>query len=198
MRIGVTANVGGDPERVRYPVVALWPGYPTSSLAVWVMRNSLVPNDRQPAAAPTAWLDGAKRGGGLAHPYPISRPQRRSDCAVGPDGNGWDALKRGSGWPPTSRPMVSVGTFASPRSCTAPRWAGTSTFTLSCSWTVNSISSPCAGLKLRAPPGLPAALLAVEAMRRLTVKTCDRWLQAPRKGWPAASPRFGQTTPVPI
>src|SRR6476646_2926081 len=129
MRIGVTANVGGDPERVRYPVVALWPGYPTSSLAVWVMRNSLVPNDRQPAAAPTAWLDGAKRGGGLAHPYPISRPQRRSDCAVGPDGNGWDALKRGSGWPPTSRPMVSVGTFASPRSCTAPRWAGTSTFT---------------------------------------------------------------------
>ena len=46
MRIGVSANVGGDPERVRYPVVRLVAGYPTSSLAVWVMRNSLVPQRR--------------------------------------------------------------------------------------------------------------------------------------------------------
>ena len=46
MRIGVTADVGGDPERVRYPVVRLVVGYPTSSLAVWVMRNSLVPQRR--------------------------------------------------------------------------------------------------------------------------------------------------------
>jgi hypothetical protein len=46
MRIGVSANVGGDPERVRYPVVRLVAAYPTSSLAVWVMRNSLVPQRR--------------------------------------------------------------------------------------------------------------------------------------------------------
>ena len=46
MRIGVSANVGGDPERVRYPVVRLVAGYPTGSLAVWVMRNSLVPQRR--------------------------------------------------------------------------------------------------------------------------------------------------------
>lgn len=43
MRIGVTANVAGDPERLRYPVAGSWHGYPTSSLAVWVMRNGLVP-----------------------------------------------------------------------------------------------------------------------------------------------------------
>ena len=26
------------------------------------------------AYAPTTWLDGARRRGGLAHPHPISRP----------------------------------------------------------------------------------------------------------------------------
>jgi hypothetical protein len=47
MRIGVTADVGGDPEREsRIQSFASWHGYPTSSLAVWVMRNSLVPQRR--------------------------------------------------------------------------------------------------------------------------------------------------------
>ena len=46
MRLGVTANVGGDPGRVRYTIVRLWPGYPTSSLAVWVMWNSIVSQRR--------------------------------------------------------------------------------------------------------------------------------------------------------
>jgi len=39
----VTANVGGDPQRESgIQSYASWPCYPTSSLAVWVMRNSLV------------------------------------------------------------------------------------------------------------------------------------------------------------
>ena len=42
MRIGVTANVGGLIES-GIQSFASWPGYPTSSLAVWVMQNSLVP-----------------------------------------------------------------------------------------------------------------------------------------------------------
>jgi hypothetical protein len=45
MRIGVTANVGGDPERGSgIQSFASWPCYPTSSLAVRVMQNSLVPH----------------------------------------------------------------------------------------------------------------------------------------------------------
>ena len=40
-------QVGGDPERESgIQSFASWPGYPTSSLAVWVMRNSLVPQRR--------------------------------------------------------------------------------------------------------------------------------------------------------
>jgi len=45
MRIGVTANVGGDPERGSgIQSFASSPCYLTSSLAVWVMQNSLVPH----------------------------------------------------------------------------------------------------------------------------------------------------------
>ena len=81
------------------------------------------------AEGPIAWLDGARRGGGLAHPYPIPLPQRRSECPVGPNGGWVGGAEKGSAGPPTNKPMVSVGTFASPRSCTAMRRAGTSTTT---------------------------------------------------------------------
>ena len=46
MRIGVTANVGEIQRESGIQSFASWPGYPTSSLAVWVMRNSLVPQRR--------------------------------------------------------------------------------------------------------------------------------------------------------
>jgi len=48
MRIGVTA-ASVEIQRERESDIqsfASWPGYPTSSLAVWVMRNSLVPQRR--------------------------------------------------------------------------------------------------------------------------------------------------------
>jgi len=46
MRIGVTANVGGDPERVRYPVVRLVAWLSDELARRVVMRNSLVPQRR--------------------------------------------------------------------------------------------------------------------------------------------------------
>jgi hypothetical protein len=45
MRIGVTADVGGDPERVRYPIVRLV-AWLSDELARRFMRNSLVPQRR--------------------------------------------------------------------------------------------------------------------------------------------------------
>ena len=43
MRIGVTANVGGDPERVRYPVVRLVALLSDELARRFGLRNSLVP-----------------------------------------------------------------------------------------------------------------------------------------------------------
>ena len=46
---------------------------------VWLHR---VVEGGSQADAPTTWLDGARRRGGLAHPHPISLPRRRFGHAV--------------------------------------------------------------------------------------------------------------------
>ena len=49
------------------------------------------------AEAPTTWLDGARRRGGLAHPHPISLPRRRFGHAVVALGGGVGGAGAGVG-----------------------------------------------------------------------------------------------------
>jgi hypothetical protein len=168
MRIGVTANVGGDPERPGIQSFASWPGYPTSSLAVWVMRNSLVPQRR----IQVRYVTVTKMRG-----YSLYRrsPSRVGQCDRGQVDIG-DPIAELAGVSHPPRPGQAAGRRWKPDSSTVrPRSSAGTALAVACTHCLPDPTSRRSGSPVApAPPAIDTRwrpdpttpVLAIERLRR--------------------------------